>query len=107
MAARLTYPERPVILLSGDGAFTFTIAELETATRQGLNFVAVVADDTAWGITLTEHERSLGGGMASELGPVDFAQVAQGFGALGVRISAPQEIQPALVKALAAKGCAT
>jgi acetolactate synthase-1/2/3 large subunit len=100
MAARMAYPERPVILLTGDGAFTFTIAELETAARQGLNFVALVADDTAWGITLSEHERVYGGGMASELGPVSFDKVAEGFGAIGVRVSTAEEIQPALVKGL-------
>lgn len=103
MAARLLYPERPVILLSGDGAMTFTIAELESAARQGLNFVVVVADDSAWGITLTEHVRAFGQGLASELGPVSFDQVAQGFGAIGVRVSTPEEIQPAIAKGLLEK----
>ena len=100
MAARLAYPDRTVILLTGDGAFTFTIAELETAARQGLNFVVIVADDSAWGITLSEHERVYGGGMASELGPVSFDKVAEGFGAFGVRVSTPEEIQPANLKGL-------
>jgi acetolactate synthase-1/2/3 large subunit len=103
MAARLAYPERPVILLTGDGAFTFTIAELETASRQGLNFVVVVADDSAWGITLGEHVRAYGGGIASELGPVSFDKVAEGFGAIGVRVSTAEEIQPAIEKGLAEK----
>jgi len=100
MAARLTYPQRSIILLSGDGAVTFTIAELETATRQGLQFVAVVADDSAWGITLSEHQRAFGRGMASELGPVSFDRVAESFGARGLRVSTPEEIQPAITEAL-------
>ena len=103
MAARLVYPERPIILLTGDGAFTFTIAELETAGRQGLNFVVVVADDSAWGITLSEHERAYGHGLSSELGPVSFDKVAEGFGALGVRVSTADEIQPALMNGLSEK----
>ena len=45
MPARALDPSRPVILLSGDGSFTFTVAELECAARQTLPFVAVVADD--------------------------------------------------------------
>jgi len=103
MAARLVYPERPIILLTGDGAFTFTIAELETAGRQGLNFVVVVADDSAWGITLSEHERAYGHGLSSELGPVSFDKVAEGFGALGVRVSTADEIQPAIMNGLSQK----
>jgi acetolactate synthase-1/2/3 large subunit len=101
MAARLLYPDRPILLLSGDGAFTFTVAELESAARQGLNFVVVVADDAAWGITLSEHRREYGRGMASELGPVRFDLVAEGFGCHGVRISNPMEIVPALREGLA------
>jgi acetolactate synthase-1/2/3 large subunit len=101
MAARLLYPDRPILLLSGDGAFTFTVAELESAARQRLNFVAIVADDAAWGIVVGEHRREYGRLMACELGPVRFDLVAEGFGCRGVRISNPQEIKPALREALA------
>lgn len=100
MAARLAYPDRPVILLSGDGALTFTIAEFETATRQKLGFVTLLADDQAWGITLTGHERAFGHGITSELGPIRFDQVAEGFGARGVRIDRAEEIEPALRRGL-------
>ena len=57
MAARLAFPKRPVILLSGDGAFTFNIADIESAVRQDLPFVAIIADDQAWGITRAGHIR--------------------------------------------------
>ena len=57
MAARALYPDRAVILLSGDGSFTFTVAELECAARQGLPFVAVVADDECWGIVSGHQQR--------------------------------------------------
>ena len=100
MGARLLYPGRPVILLSGDGAATFTIAELESASRQGLPFVVVVADDAAWGITLSEHVRAYGRGLASELGPVSFDRVAEAFGARGVRVSSTEEIRSAIARAL-------
>jgi len=103
MAARLLYPGRPVILLSGDGAATFTIAELECATRQSLPFAMVVADDAAWGITLSEHVRGYGHGLASELGPVSFDRVAQAFGARGVRVSSADEIQTALTTCLSSQ----
>jgi acetolactate synthase-1/2/3 large subunit len=100
MAAKIAYPNRPVILLSGDGAATFTIAELETATRQVLSFVMIVADDSAWGITFGEHKKLYGRGLASELGPVRFDQVAEGFGARGERVSSPEEIEPAIREGL-------
>jgi acetolactate synthase I/II/III large subunit len=103
MGARIMYPQRPIILLSGDGAFTFTIAELESARRQGMSFVAVVADDEAWGITLWGQTREFGHGMASELGPVSFEQVAEGFGCRGVRVRTEAELREALREGLAAQ----
>jgi acetolactate synthase-1/2/3 large subunit len=96
MAARLAFPNRPVLLLSGDGAIGFSIAEFESASRQGIPFVTVLADDRAWGIVVSGQRRSFGSAVASELGPVDYVQVAQGLGARAVRIERPDEIPLAI-----------
>ncbi|MBM3728600.1 MAG: thiamine pyrophosphate-binding protein [Acidobacteria bacterium] len=101
MAARLVYPEAPVILLSGDGAFTFTVAEIECAVRQKLPFVAIVADDESWGITRTGHERQFGEPISSTLGPIAFDQLARSLGARGVVATAADQIGPLLDEALA------
>ena len=103
MAARLAFPDRPVILLSGDGAFTFNVADLESAARQQLHFVAIVADDQGWGITRISHEEKFGAPIASSLGPIAFDRLAEALGARGVRVNAPAEIERALRTALAAK----
>lgn len=97
MTARLLYPERPIILITGDGAFTFTIAELESAARQKLGFAVVLADDEAWGITLTGHIRQFAQGITSELGPIAFDLVARGFGAEGIRMQSSDEL-PSVIK---------
>lgn len=101
MGARMAYPDRPVILLSGDGAFTFTVAELECAARQKLHFVAIVADDQGWGITRTGHVRQFGAPIASGLGPIAFDRLAESLGARGVAATRPEEIAPAIERALA------
>lgn len=102
MAAKAGFPNRPVILLSGDGSMTFTIADLECAARQGLPFVVIVADDEAWGITATAHLKQFGRTISSTLGPIRFDLLAQGLGARGVRISRADEITPAIRNALSA-----
>lgn len=96
MAARLTFPNRPVVLLIGDGAIGFAIAEFESAARQDLPFVAVLADDRAWGIVVSGQLASFGRTAASELSAVDYAQVAEGLGARGVRVSKPDELAQAI-----------
>jgi acetolactate synthase-1/2/3 large subunit len=101
MAARLAYPQRPVILLSGDGAFTFNVADLESAARQKLPFVAIVADDQGWGITRTGHVKQFGQPIASSLGPIAFDKLAESLGARGVRVSKPEAIATELRRAMA------
>jgi acetolactate synthase-1/2/3 large subunit len=102
LAAKALYPERPVVLLSGDGAFTFTVAELECASRQKLPFVAVVADDELWGISVTGQVRQHGQPLYSALGPTRLDRVAEGFGCRGVRVGDKEELVPALREALTA-----
>lgn len=100
MAARVLYPDRPVILISGDGSIGFTIAELEAAARQGLGFVIVLADDQAWGITLTAQRGLFGHGITSELGTARFDLVAEALGGRGVRVTQAEEIEPAIREGL-------
>jgi acetolactate synthase-1/2/3 large subunit len=101
IAAKLLHPDRPVILLSGDGAIGFTIMELETAVRHKAPIVVIVADDQAWGIVVSDQKRSLGEPIASLLGPVDYARVAEGLGAIGVTVRQPAELTQAVRQALA------
>lgn len=96
MAVRSLYPQEPILVLSGDGSATFTIAEFETATRQRLPFVCVIADDRAWGIVVS-NMRKMGKPMVgARLGPIRFDQVAQGFGARGLRVEDPRELPRAI-----------
>jgi acetolactate synthase I/II/III large subunit len=85
LGARLARPEGPVILLTGDGSVHFGIPEIEPAVRHDLPFVAVIADDRAWGIVLTEQKKAYGdeGIFVSRIGPVAYAGVAAAYGARG------------------------
>jgi acetolactate synthase-1/2/3 large subunit len=101
IAARLVYPDRPVVLLSGDGSFGFTLGDLETAVRHCTPFVAVVADDRAWGIVASGQERRGRELFACELGPVRYDLVAEGLGALGLRAETPEEVTAAVRQGIA------
>ena len=65
--------------------------------------MAIVADDQAWGITLSEQRRGFGQGMASELGPTRLDLVAEGFGCHGVRVTTQAELHQALREGLVAQ----
>jgi len=100
IAARLARPDHPVLLLSGDGAAGFTLAEIQTAIRFGTPYVAVIAHDGAWGIVADGqdiHRR-----VACEFGEIRFDLVARALGAEGVYIEDPREIGPSIERGLAA-----
>lgn len=104
MAARLAYPSHPVILLSGDGSMGFNLADLESAVRHRLPFVAIVADDQSWGITASNQLEQYGreNMVGCTLGPIRFDLAAQALGAHGVRVEDPREIGPAIERGLSA-----
>jgi len=96
MGARLAFPDKPVLLLSGDGAIGFGLMELQSAARQGIPFVVVLADDRAWGIVVTGQQKSRGFTIASELGETDYVRVAEGLGARAIRAETPDQIVSAV-----------
>ena len=103
MAARLAYPNRAVVLLSGDGSFTFNATDIESAQRQGLHFTAIVADDQCWGITHAGHLRQFGQGISTQLGPIQFDLLARALNCAGHRVDSPRELAPRLRDALASR----
>jgi thiamine pyrophosphate-dependent acetolactate synthase large subunit-like protein len=102
-ALALMEPGRPVIDITGDGAFGFSVAELDTAVRCGLPVVHVIHDNQAWGV-VGHSQKRLGFALGTELGGTDYAAIARGFGAHGERVESVEEIGPALGRALAAGG---
>jgi acetolactate synthase-1/2/3 large subunit len=103
IAASLVHRDRHVVALVGDGGLGMTMAELETAVRVGARVVVVVFDNERYGtIRMWQERRGTGVGVASDLGPVDFAAIARACGARGVRVERDADFEPALRAALVA-----
>ncbi len=103
IAASIASPGRPVVALVGDGGLGMTVAELETAVREGARPVVLVFDNARYG-TIRDHQARRGmAAVGTELGPVDWAAVAAGFGAEGVRVDADESFEAALRAALASR----
>ena len=101
IAASLAEPHRTVVAVCGDGGFAMTMNELETAVREGAHPVAIVFDNLRYG-TIDMHQRRRGiEPVATDLGPIDFAAVAEACGALGISVERTEEFEPALRRALA------
>jgi acetolactate synthase-1/2/3 large subunit len=102
IAAALVHRDRPVVALAGDGGMAMTMAELETATREGARIIVLVFDNERYGtIRMWQARRGSSEGLATELGPVDFVAIARGLGARGVKVDRDGDLEPALRQALA------
>ena len=102
VAARAAVPEAPVIAVMGDGTFGFHPAEIDTAVRYGLPFVAIVGNDARWNAEYQIQLRDYGAGrlVGCELLPARYDEVARAFGGHGELVTEPAQLMPALRRAI-------
>jgi acetolactate synthase I/II/III large subunit len=102
LGAKIARPDLPVVSINGDGGFLFTSSELATAVQHGINVVAVVFNDSAYGNTNRDQLDNYGGRViGTELVNPDFARYAESFGAVGVRVSTVDGLEGAIRDGLA------
>jgi acetolactate synthase I/II/III large subunit len=103
LGAKLAAPDRPVYLVSGDGAIGFNIQELETARRYGLQITVIVMCDRGWGMERSSQAfAQIGGLVECDLYPeTRYDRVAEAFGCHGERVDDLDQLRPALERAAA------
>ena len=101
IAAKLLYPERNVVAVTGDGGFLMNSQELETAVREGVAFVTLIFHDDSYSLIGMKQQRKFGRTSHIRFGNPDFVRYAESFGAAGYRVAAADELQPILRDALA------
>ena len=101
LGAKVACPEKKVLVVSGDGSFGFNAMEFDTAVRNKLPFVTVVANDQAWGMCKHFQELKYGKGnyVATLLGPTRYDEVVKALGGYGELVTEPDQILPALERA--------
>ena len=101
LGAKIARPDRAVVVLSGDGGFLYNSQELATAVQYGVNVVAIVFNDNAYGNVLrAQIEEFDGHVLGTRLHNPDFAALAQTYGARGVRAEDAAELNAVLKEAL-------
>ncbi|MBI1816964.1 MAG: acetolactate synthase [Deltaproteobacteria bacterium] len=104
MAAKLAKPKSPVVIIYGDGSFGLHGMEFEAMVRQKINVVGVVGNDAAWQqirrgqVQLYGEERA----VATKLSFVHYEKVVEALGGHGEFVERPEDIRPAMARALAA-----
>ena len=106
IGAAFACPNRSVVILAGDGGFSYSLGELATAIRYGLNITCIIFNNSSYSWIEHWHQIYFEGatGEPSRLNQIDFAAVAQGFRCDAVRIDQPTELESALTKCLRTPG---
>ncbi len=104
LGAQAAFPRRQVISLSGDGGLAMGMGELLTAVQNHLPVKIVVFNNGA--LAFVELEMMSAGIMpfGTGLKNPEFSKVAEACGLLGVRVSKPEELKPALQRAFRYSG---
>jgi acetolactate synthase-1/2/3 large subunit len=103
VAGKLVHPDKPVIVLNGDGSFGFNCMEFDTAVRHNIPIICVVNNDCAWGMIKHSQEISLGDARCTcaDLGLRHYEKMVEGLGGYGELVTKDEEIIPALKRAIA------
>jgi acetolactate synthase I/II/III large subunit len=105
LAAALAHPQRQVVVCYGDGAIGFTLGDLDTLVRHGVNVTAVVGNNGIWGLEKHPMQLIFGYDVVAELRPgTRYDLVAEALGAHGELVEQPDAIGRALDRALAHDG---
>ena len=103
MGAKLGRPEKTVVNVAGDGCFRMNLNELATAARYNIPVIELVLNNHVLGMvhqwqTLFYNKHYSATILDDQ---VDFVKVAEGLGAVGMRVTRREEVGPALEKAIA------
>ena len=100
VAASLAFPERQVVVASGDGAFGFNAMEIDTAVRHQAKLLIVIANNGAWQIEVNDQTDRYQKVVGTRLQFADHAAMARAFGMHGERVERQEDLQAALTRAL-------
>jgi len=105
LGAKVGRPDVPVVSISGDGGFMYNVQELSTAIKHGIDIVAVVFADGAYGNVRRMQKEDYGNRLIGvDLHNPNFPKMAESFGAAGVRTTTPDGLRRELAAALKRRG---
>jgi acetolactate synthase-1/2/3 large subunit len=107
VGAKIGRPDKTVVCIDGDGSFQMTLFELATAVYYKIPVKVFIMNNAHHGMVRQWQELFYNRRYsASELGPSnpDFVKIAEGYGALGIRMTEKDEVVPGIERALAHDG---
>ncbi len=100
IAAKLAYPDRTAVAVTGDAGFLMNCQEIETAMRINTPIVIIVWNDSQYGLIKWKQDIHFGRDSNIDFNNPDFVKFADSFGAKGYRVNKTQEFVPTIKQAI-------
>lgn len=100
IAAKLAFPNKTVIAVTGDAGFLMNSQEIETALRLKLSIIILIWNDQGYGLIEWKQINTYGRSNNVHFNNPDFVTYAQSFGARGYRIENTAELLPTIRRAI-------
>ncbi|UCG55385.1 MAG: thiamine pyrophosphate-binding protein, partial [Dehalococcoidia bacterium] len=102
LAAKLVYPDKQVVCISGDGGFSMVMGDFLTAVKYNLPIKIFVFNNSQLGMIMQEQKIESYPNWQTELHKCDFAEYARSCGGIGIKVTRSVELEDAVKKATAA-----
>ena len=99
IAAKLVYPDRKVMTVSGDGGFMMNAQELEPAERRKTRTGHMIWTDSTFGLIELKQRSKYGHAFGTKFTNTDWVQFAESFGAVGMKVNKGDSLQKILNRA--------
>lgn len=103
LSAKLDFPDKQVVCITGDGGFGMLMADFTTAVREKLSINVIVFNDGELKNIKKEQNRDGYPEYGITFNNPNFAEFASSAGGLGIRVSDPQELDGAIKQAFSSK----
>ena len=105
IGAQIGRPDAKVIKIAGDGSFRMNCTEIATAVEYKLPVVIAILNNSVLGMVRQWQQLFYGGRYSATTidRGTDFVALAEAFGAVGIRVTKPEEVDAAFERALASK----
>ncbi len=104
IGAQLAYPKRKVICLAGDGGFDMLIGDFATAVRNNMPILFIIYNNSAYGFIELEEQGEGNPIFGTKFTNPDFAALAKAFGAQGITVKNPNDLDTALAQGMQSNG---
>ncbi|MSO64283.1 MAG: thiamine pyrophosphate-binding protein [Alphaproteobacteria bacterium] len=100
LARTMRTTPRPVIHVTGDGAFGFYPSEYNSAILAGVKITTFISNDGAWGTEKHGQLQAIKRPVNTEFGDVRYDLIGKAFGCHAERVTEPKQVGPAMDRAL-------